>query len=180
MRLFIAVPISAKAKDQLVDLQQPIEGVRWEPKDKLHLTIKFLGDTASKQVRCLQQQLGTIQQAAFSLSLQGMGYFPKGKQPKVLWAGVKKSQQLIDLHHKVEKVCTGMGFDADSRPFKPHITLGRINGVPKRDMMSFINEHKQFRIPELPVHEFVLYESKLDSTGAKHSRVETFSLPSTD
>lgn len=176
MRLFIAIPLPDRVRSQLIDLTQPIEGVRWEEQHKLHLTLKFLGDTDYERARALQDQLESISCPAFTIGLKGLGYFPQGKQPKVLWVGVKKSRPLTSLYKSVEEQCTSMGFEGDDRTFKPHITLGRTNGAPKRDVMSFINQHKQFRLPEVPVAEFVLYESKLDPNGAKHSRLKTFTL----
>lgn len=180
MRLFVAVPIPPEVKEQLVERQQPIEGVRWEARNKLHLTLKFLGDTDPKQAHRLGTKLNNIAQPAFSISIKGVGYFPEGQHPKVLWAGIRQSKQLTRLKNSVEEVCVEMGFEPDSRPFKPHITLGRNKGAPKRDVMSFINQHKQLRIPEVKVQQFVLYESKLDTTGAKHSRLKTCTLGSLD
>lgn len=176
MRLFIALPLPGSVKEQLTDLKQPIEGVRWEQENKLHLTLKFLGDTEYDRARELQQKLEAISVSAFSMSLKGFGYFPKGNQPKVLWTGVKKNKSLTALQQAVEHECTAMGFDPETRSFKPHITIARTNGASKRDVMSFINQHKQFQLPDVPVDEFVLYESKLDPNGAKHSRLKTFSL----
>lgn len=176
MRLFIALPLPGPVKEQLVDMKQPIDGVRWEQKSKLHLTLKFLGDTNYDRARQLQEKLNAIECPSFAISLKGFGYFPKGNQPKVLWTGVKKSQLLTRLQQTIEDECTAMGFDPESRSFKPHITIARTNSASKRDVMSFINQHKKFQITDVPVEEFVLYESKLDANGAKHSRIKTFSL----
>ena len=176
MRLFIALPMPDKVKDRLVELQQPINGVRWQDKQKLHLTLKFLGDTEPEKVRTLQDQLQQVNQESFSIILTGFGYFPEGKKPSVLWTGIEQSDPLTSLYQKIEQVCTSLGFEENTRPFKPHVTIARINGGQKRDVMSFINQHKQFRMENVPVDEFVLYESKLDPEGAKHIRLRTFLL----
>ncbi|HKK46715.1 MAG TPA: RNA 2',3'-cyclic phosphodiesterase [Balneolaceae bacterium] len=175
MRLFIALPLPDSVKEHLSALKQPNEGMRWQD-GKYHLTLKFLGDTEDGKAREVQQTLGKINVTPFTMSLDGFGYFPKRGQPKVLWVGVEENKQLFELQKKIEDACSLIGFEPESRPFKPHITLARMNGVAKRDVMSFINQHKQFQIPEIPVKEFVLYESKLHSDGAIHIRVRTFLL----
>lgn len=176
MRLFIALPIPQFVKQQLVDLEQPIGGVRWQSENQIHLTLKFLGETGSEQANDLKSHLGDITLPAFTISLKGFGYFPQGKRPRVLWTRIKKSTPLVTLQQTVEDYCREIGFEAENRSFKPHITIARINGASKRDIMSFINQHKQFQISEIPIEEFVLYESKLDSEGARHSRLKTFPL----
>jgi 2'-5' RNA ligase len=176
MRLFIALPIPESVKQQIAELHQPIEGVRWQKQSQIHLTLKFLGNTDEEHARELQRNLDEIEQQAFQLDINGFGYFPEGKQPKVLWSGITPNTLLVDLRNTIEDVCTSLGFEVESRPFKPHITLGRVKEASKREIMSFINQHKHFRIPEIPVTEFVLYESELHSDGAVHSRVNTYRL----
>jgi 2'-5' RNA ligase len=176
MRLFVALPIPAYVKEQLADLNQPIDGARWQEPSQIHLTLKFLGETNSDRTQDLIIHLQNIVLSAFSISIKGFGYFPKGKHPKVLWAGVSKNKALVKLQSKVEKTCVELGFKAENRSFKPHITIARLKGTPKRDIVTFINQHKQFRVLDIPIKEFVLYESLLDSKGAKHSRVKTFPL----
>lgn len=176
MRLFIALPIPDTVKQQLAELYQPIEGVRWQKQSQIHLTLKFLGDTQEEHASELQRKLDKIEHPAFHMDLEGLGYFPKGKQPKVLWAGITPNDLLVDLRNTIENVSTSLGFEAESRPFKPHITLARVKGESKREIMSFINQHKRFRIPEIPVSEFVLYESSLHPDGAVHSRVNAYQL----
>lgn len=176
MRLFIAIPIPTFVTSQLTDLCQPIDGLRWQDEDKMHLTLKFLGDTDDEKALELQERLASIDFAAFTLTIKGLGYFPKGKHPKVVWAGLERNSSLLKLQRDVEQTCSSMGFEAEDRPYHPHITLGRVKGASKRDVLSFINEHKQFQIPNVPIEEFVLFESKLDSEGAIHNRLKTYKL----
>ncbi len=180
MRLFIAVPLPDTVTDQFADLQQPIDWLRWQDRNQLHITLKFLGETDPERVPEINQNLSQIQLPAFSMTIKGFGYFPKDKQPRVLWSGIDNNQSLQKLQQSVEQTCTDIGFDAEGRPFKPHITIARIDGGSKRDVMSFINQHKKFSIPDVPVDEFVLYESKLSSEGATHIRKKSFNLTYND
>lgn len=176
MRLFIALPILKSVKRKLANLQQSIDGVRWQQESQIHLTLKFLGETDQSETQNLKTHLKSIAVPGFSITLNGFGYFPHGKQPRVLWARVKNNNSLTKLHREIEKTCVELGFEAENRPFKPHITIARVNGASKREIMSFVNQHKQFQISDVSVEEFVLYESKLSPKGAKHVRLKTFSL----
>lgn len=180
MRLFIALPIPKSVKKQLAELQQSIKGVRWQQQGQIHLTLKFLGNTGQERARELQKSLDKIKYQAFHIDLEGFGYFPSGKQPKVLWAGIGAGESLFELQNTIEDTCTSVGFDAETRPFKPHITLARVKGGSKGDIISFINKHKQFYIPDIPINEFVLYESKLYPDGVVHNRLSTFPLEDDD
>jgi 2'-5' RNA ligase len=176
MRLFIAIPLPDSVIQQLIDLQQPIDGVRWQNHNQFHITLKFLGETDPGRVPHLMQSLDNIDLPVFSITLSGFGYFPEGKQPRVLWTAIKRNESLVKLHKAVEEVCTGLGFETENRPFKPHITIARVDGTPKRDVMSFIDQYKKFSIPGVTVDEFVLYESKLHREGAKYIRKNTIKL----
>jgi len=176
MRLFIAIPLPKSVKRCLSELEQPIEGVRWQKGGQYHLTLKFLGNTDEGKVELLQQKLSEIDFSAFSISINRFGYFPQGRHPKVLWVGIKESKKVVDLYDCIEDKCVSIGFEADNHSFQPHITLARTKGARKRDVLSFINEHKQFCIPNIAVNDFVLYESRLHPNGAKHIRLKTFPL----
>lgn len=179
MRLFIAISLPDPVRRRLSDLKQSIEGVRWQRQKQLHITLKFLGDTPEERLNPLVNKLQGVDQQAFVISIKGLGYFPKGRRdPRILWAGVSNHTKLVRLHSRIEEKCVAMGYKAEGHPFKPHITLGRIKNTAKRDILSFINQHKRFVIPEIAVTKFVLYESKLRSEGAVHKKIEHFPLTS--
>lgn len=168
MRLFIAIPMPEKVGDELSRLQQPIGGVRWEQKDKYHLTLKFLGNTESHKLEELQSTLDAINCSAFSMTMEGVGYFPRGGSPRVLWAGIHKDQPLQELQQTVEDLCTDLDFEPEQRSFKPHVTIGRVKDTPKNVITSFVEQNQDFRIDDIPVNKVVLYESKLHPDGARH------------
>src|SRR5699024_4270767 len=115
-------------------------------------------------------------QPAFTLSLKGVSYFPERGQPRVLWAGIEESIFLRSLRDKVEKVCVSQGFEAGNKSFKPHITLARGEDIPKNDILQFIKQHRSFGMRNIPIGQYVLYESKLHARGAEHIVLKTFPL----
>lgn len=176
MRLFIAIPIPDAVKKKLIDLQQPIDGVRWQAKEQMHLTLKFVGDVDAQLAKSLQNKLDEIEHPSFAIDLKQMGYFPEGGSPRVLWIGLREHSSLMELHQKVEQKSQEVGIAPEDRPYKPHITLGRTEGVSKRTVNAYVNQHKKFTVRDIKMDQFVLYESKLHPDGAKHSRLQTFPL----
>lgn len=162
----------------MLDLRQPIDGMQWQSKEQMHLTLKFVGEVDETTAGELQEELGKVDHPEFSMTIAGVGYFPEGKHPKVVWAGIKENANLRNLHQKVEDRCENMGIIPENRPFRPHITIGRTKNTSKRAVTSFINQHKTFTLRDIPVSEFVLYESKLHPDGARHHRLQTYSLKS--
>lgn len=176
MRLFIAIPLSKTVKQKLLDLQQPIKGLCWQGPEQMHLTLKFVGEVNHQKATELREKLEEIDYPAFTISIEGVGYFPEGKHPKVVWAGVSENSLLAELHQEVEERCKEIGIPPENRLYRPHITLARAKNVSKRAVSSFINQHKKFSICDVPVNDFVLYQSKLHADGARHSRLQIFSL----
>lgn len=176
MRLFIAIPLSKRVKQKLLDLQQPIDGIRWQSQEQMHLTLKFVGEVDKTTASELREELDNIVHPGFFMTIAGIGYFPEGGQPNVIWMGIKENRTLAELHQKVERACEEVGIAPEDRPYKAHITLGRAKNVSKRAVNSFINQHKKFAMPDVQINEFVLYQSKLHADGARHSRLQTFPL----
>ncbi|MEL7832520.1 RNA 2',3'-cyclic phosphodiesterase [Fodinibius sp. Rm-B-1B1-1] len=176
MRLFIAIPISDAVKQKIGDLQQPIEGIRWQENEQMHLTLKFVGEADMQLKKSLQKRLDEIEHPTFTIDLKGFGYFPERGRPKVLWIGLRENSSLRVLQQKVEQKCQAVGIAPEDRPYKPHVTMARVQGASKRTVNAFINEHKKFTVRDMMINQFVLYKSKLQPDGAQHSRLQTFLL----
>jgi 2'-5' RNA ligase len=176
MRLFIAIPLSENLKSKMTRIQKPVEGIKWQGRDQLHLTLRFLGEASPDRLSVLRNQLGNIEQAPFRLNINGTGVFPNMRSPRIIWAGVKKSEPLDDLHEAVEKQCCSVGFDAEKRSFKPHITFGRV----KSASVKVVKELLESGQPEVSLSEiancFNLYRSETHPEGAAHSIIETYPL----
>ncbi len=177
MRLFIAIDIPDWSKQQLKELQDPNLGVSWTTPDTMHLTLRFIGNVEEpgKQQE-LAGQLSSIQMPVFEMTIKDLGYFPPRKHPKIIWAGIENNSLLTELQQAIEHACRAADFEPDKRSYIPHITIGRVKNASKKEVNTFFNQNKRVWIEEIPVTEFVLYESKLDSDGARHYPLERFGL----
>lgn len=138
-RTFVAISVSQATRESLAAMQRALAGrglkARWTLPEQFHVTLKFLGEIDAATVDRL---ILAVQEAAhlrrpFELSFQGVGAFPDWNRPRVLWARVATgSDALIDLAHGVEAATVQAGFAPWDRPFRPHLTLGRVKEIGAR------------------------------------------------
>lgn len=134
LRAFIAVEIPATVQEEIhaaiAGLQKTLgpDLVRWVSARNLHLTLKFLGDISPASVEILQQTLKTEagQHPPFELRLEGLGAFPNPRRPRVIWIGFAAPPALESLQRGIEAASARLGYEAEERPFSPHLTLGRV------------------------------------------------------
>jgi 2'-5' RNA ligase len=110
-----------------------------------------------------------------ALDFRGLGFFPNEKHPRVFWAGVETSPNLKILAAEIENAMQKIGIPQESRPFSPHLTLARFE--PPRlaeQLRSAIQEHEARDFGSLRASQFHLIESKLKSSGAEYTTVESF------
>ncbi len=173
MRAFIALELSAQLRSELgrlVERLRPGLGkVGWVKPDKMHLTLKFLGEIdegrADLIAEGLRQACGRLPQ--FSFEAVGIGCFPSARRPRVVWAGIEgEIERARELQRGVDAALAPLGFEPEGRPFSPHITLGRARGPVRSDLLeAAIDGHKGVRFGGQRVTEAVLMRSRLRPGG---------------
>ena len=183
LRTFIALPLPDEWIGQLgatiTDLSRALpHGVRWVSPDGIHLTLKFLGATDSRVVpRILDAIVENFAEASSpTLSLSVLGTFPAGKNPRVIWAGVSGGAEgLEDLHLRAEQAVSRLGWSMDGRPFRPHLTLGRVRDrVNTRQRQAISDTVARARLPAVRnwrPDTVRLYRSLLTPRGARYSNL---------
>ena len=175
-RLFVAIDLPEEINEQLADIGGHLDGIRWYDAHQLHMTLKFIGEVQRVKFESIREKLNQINGDAFELTVDGLGYFPPKRHPRVIWAGVQENAKLLGLQQDIEDVLSKEGIEPDNRKFKPHITLGKNIAVNKRKVEQFINdEGHDLLIQQVPVNQFKLYSSELNPQGAIH-RIEQIYL----
>lgn len=177
MRLFVAIDLPDTVKDQLDTLQTCIPTARWVKRQQMHLTLFFLGET--DRLPDIKNSLASIETPPFSLTLTGVGRFPKRHRqpPRVLWVGIDAEPALAQLHEQVTTALAEIGFEPEHRPFSPHITLARFKTrEPLPEVDALLNAHGAFRVPSIAITEFVLFSSALTPQGPLYEREAVFAL----
>jgi 2'-5' RNA ligase len=131
MRLFVALNLPKKERQRIQRAARPLreEGfpVRWVDLDNFHVTLKFLGDMRKPTLEPIQETLDRVGAATtpFDATVTGFGAFPTIRKPSVLWAGVDATPELRCLKQDLEWGLSDLGFEKETRAFRPHLTLGR-------------------------------------------------------
>jgi 2'-5' RNA ligase len=171
IRAFIAVQLPAEAKKELglvADVlagQVPERSVRWVKPDLMHITLRFLGETAVSKLDTIFQVMDRIanDQTALKLHLHGTGCFPNAKRPRVIWVGLAgQVPELAGFKRGLDSGLVDLGWEMEERPFKPHLTLGRVKDARKLPGLSWDVDVKEREIPVTAVH---LIESQLTRKG---------------
>lgn len=135
IRAFIAVELPPPIKQELDRVskvfaaQLPPRAVRWVQPEKMHLTLRFLGDTAVNQLPDLSRALDQLaaEHPSFPLQLNQPGCFPNPKRPRVIWVGVTgEKAALLALKQGLDQRLEPLGWAAEGKPFSAHLTIGRV------------------------------------------------------
>lgn len=142
--------------------------VKWTLRENWHVTLLFLGDLVEEQARRAQEILTSWRppRRGLELELQGVGAFPQTAEARVLWLGVARQQELLDLQSLLESVYLREGFEVDEREYHPHLTLARFRNPLNATELVKLGGRKFFG--RYWVKEVVLYESVLQGHYPKY------------
>lgn len=182
-RTFIAhiVHISDQLKEQIGEIKHNVKGLnmKWVELNNLHFTLAFLGDTMPEQISNVKEKLGvlTMKYPPFNIRLSHLGVFRNLRDPQVLWLGIEANKTLETIYYDVQKLIKDQGFKSESRPFSPHLTLGRVkNYLPYHNLQDVITQHGSAIHELTPVSTVVYFESILSSSGAVYNPIQTYQL----
>lgn len=170
MRLFVALAIPDTVAASLFLLQGGVPGARWQTREQLHLTLRFIGDTDGREAAAIDEALAAITAPGFTLQLKGTGSFG-GNKPRDLWAGVEPNPALDHLQKKIGSALQRIGTAPDARKFTPHVTLARLKAAPMAKVTEFLTFNALYASTCFVVDRFGLYSSQLTSDGSIY-RVE--------
>ncbi len=177
VRTFVALDIDNVVRSralQLIDyFRQARADVKWVEPENLHITLKFLGDVPSREIYhvCQAVQKAAASIEPFSICVQGAGAFPDALRPRTIWLGLTSGlQELGELHRRVEDALFELGYPREGRPFKAHLTLGRVRrsspGLAR--LAQLIHEQADYEAAATSVEEVVVYSSELSPDGPSY------------
>jgi 2'-5' RNA ligase len=183
LRLFIAIEIPPVIKSQIAfvinELKVSNADVRWEQLEKLHLTLKFFGDTKEEllpQMVLLLEKVAA-QTSSFSLRYSGIGCFPNKREPKVIWVGAEEPNTILQtLIESLETSLASLGFEREKRRFHPHATIGRVKS--QRNIGDLLRKMESTTLDCQPteVSQIVLITSELKPSGSEYATLKKFPL----
>lgn len=185
MRLFVALEIPAAVRENLATLMKKLSALekqssgkkaRWVRPENLHVTLKFIGETAPHKLDEIVTALLAVQSGQpAELQFRGWGFFPDEKRPRVLWAGIDASPNLAAIAGDIEQQLEPLGFPLEKRAFTPHLTLARFEPPTISERLrAVVRENAERDFGALRANEFHLIESKLKPSGAEYTTLHSF------
>ena len=170
MRLFFAFHIPEAENDRVhevvTSLAPRLPGARWIPRDNRHVTVRFLGSVEEASLGDVKEaaRRACRSVAAGSVSLEGIGSFPRPSRARVLWAGVRDDGgTAAALFEHLEEALEESGWTREERGYPPHLTLARFK-VPTALPAGLADALEPG--PSFPLGNLILMESKLSPKGA--------------
>lgn len=169
-RLFFAIAIPPKIQKQLVQWRAerfPADAGVPVVAANMHMTLAFLGEVSAEKQRALTAMAGRIRQPGFTLHLDDAGQWLRSR---VVWLGTRQPPRgLLQLANMLRAQAARSGCYQSPQPFHPHLTLLR-------------HAAQAVSIPppgfhwEIPVTEFVLYESRVVGHRTRYTPLQRWTL----
>jgi RNA 2',3'-cyclic 3'-phosphodiesterase len=180
MRLFCAVELSEAVKAEAGQIAARLaEGlgssatraVTWVAPPAMHLTVRFIGEADDTLAAEIRRRVGEpFELAPFHVTVSGVGAFPASGPPRVVWLGIREgAAELARVNADLESRFEGLGLSRDDRPFRAHLTLGRVKGPLGPGARQVIASSSAASAGRCPVERVTLFESRLSPSGARYT-----------
>lgn len=184
IRSFIAVEIDDTARTKLAAMQDMLKKagghVSWVAPRNIHCTLLFLGDlfpaAADSAANALTRATAGIK--SFAVEIAGLGFFGSARSPRIIWTGMTGATgALVELQGKIADAVLQAGLKPDLKPFKPHLTIGRVRSNRNAAaLVAAIEAGKDTSFGKLVVQRVVLMKSTLGSQGPEYSVLQAMAL----
>lgn len=185
VRVFFAIDLPAATREQLTVFMNRVKrmakphAIRWTKPENLHITLQFLPEVHSQDLPSLianvREQLA-IDINQLMITFGALQLFPHPFRPRVLVLDVAPQATLSGLSSLVGKGVAASQLPVEDRPFRAHLTLGRIKQPQGLDL-KFIS---QFATPPavdpFGVKDIVLFRSEPQPEGSHYSVLERIDL----
>ncbi|MCX5991702.1 MAG: RNA 2',3'-cyclic phosphodiesterase [Chloroflexi bacterium] len=192
VRSFIAIELPAEVRAELASIEEKLKVrrhsfVKWADPESIHLTLKFLGSVSGETIPEIVEAMSLVAQPVcpFTLQIGGTGAFPNWQRPQIVWVGVGGEMgRLATLQRELEAALSPLSFPPESRPFSPHLTLGRLRErVTPEDRRRFGLWAQSVKFEaslSFEVNAVRLMKSQLTSSGPIYSELALVKLKARD
>lgn len=183
VRAFIAIELPSTIVKSLEEIQDNLRDtankIAWVKPDNIHLTMKFLGNIETDKAHAIEKILKNIvsQISIGKLSVKGVGAFPTINNPRVIWVGVEDDKNLLNIYTQLEEGLASLGFKKEDRPFKPHLTLGRVKFLKdKKGLKERLEKFADIKFASFIVDSLILFKSELTPEGSLYTKLKEVKL----
>jgi 2'-5' RNA ligase len=161
--------------EEIERLRRAGPDVTWVAAENLHVTLRFLGRIEESQVGPLAAAVAVAVSplAPFEATVGGLGAFPTRGRARVIWAGVAEgAPAMVRAAAAVEAALVPFGFQPESRPFAPHVTLGRRREPrPDRRLAAALEAGAARPFGQTRIDHVSLMRSDLSPRGARYTEL---------
>ncbi|MCK9356553.1 MAG: RNA 2',3'-cyclic phosphodiesterase [Dehalococcoidia bacterium] len=135
VRVFIAIELPSDVREELSQVANRLRArcsvgqLKWVAVNSIHLTLKFLGEIPVSRLEAVRDAAAASCAGVGDLALEmgGIGAFPGSSRPRVIWVGLEGDvPRLVSLAERLDRGLQVLGFERESRPFSPHLTVARV------------------------------------------------------
>lgn len=183
IRAFLAMETSKDVLQAMSRLQEKLKReisgrISWTRSEGQHLTLKFFGDISPEDVKNISSavQNSVALRLPVNLKIEKLGVFPDARKPRVLWCGITGDVEKLSIFQKqLDSDFADIGFPREDRPFRAHLTLGRIKDPHGLTGISeALAKYSAFTTGEFTSKELVLFQSNLTPQGAVYTKLALF------
>jgi 2'-5' RNA ligase len=181
MRLFAGIDLPTEVRENLAALigtLRPCARLNWSPAANLHITTKFIGEWPEHRLDALVAELQSLPpRQPIGIALQGLGWFPNARAPKIFWVGVQADGGLAELARHTDETVARQGVLPEKRPFSPHLTLARIREqIPLARLQAAVAALPSEDFGKFTASRFHLFLSQPAASGSVYSKIAEFPL----
>ena len=179
IRTFVAIELPENIQFDIRKLQHAFTSyrfdIRWVKPLNMHLTIKFLGDVDPADLDTIGKLLSDIAGnfPRFDLIPRGLGVFPSLKRPRVIWIGIAGQTDVLgSIQQSVNGGLNEIGFTTEKRPFRGHLTFGRIKSrIDQNRLLDAFHAQQKFVSKSFTVEHLVMFKSELTPGGPIYTKL---------
>jgi 2'-5' RNA ligase len=187
VRLFVACEVPDEVKGGIANVieqlkNESVSDVRFIRSDGVHVTLKFLGEVPVKKLPAVKLaiQEAVVGHQPFELELSNIGTFGGREGLRIMWVGVAGDVLRLEaLVRSVNAALAVVGFEPERRPFRPHLTLGRVRdeiGTRRRAEIEVAVGKTVVPPISWRTSHVSLMRSRISSAGASYDLLATFPL----
>lgn len=187
MRLFTAVRLEAGIRDAVAAAVSSLRSdpglgsaIKWVEPENLHITLQFLGEVPPRAGDALVEAwVSPLVSTAARVSLGQVAPFPSRGRLRGVWVDVRCGDgAFLALRDAVQVRLTPLGYKSEDRPFRPHLTIGRLRRTASLPRRRLVERLSGVSLPSRawPVREVVLFESRPGRPGPTYHPLAEISL----
>lgn len=182
IRVFFAIDLPQTIKENVSEFIETLKkryrskNIRWTKITNLHITLHFLQALHTERLQKLitQVQEGMHECSPFTFTLDSLRLYPNPYRPRVIVVEIKPQDELKHLVQLMGTGISAMGYEVETRPFRGHLTLGRIKN-PRSVHLDFLADYP---LPKDVIHvsEVILFRSEPTPEGSTYTQIATLPL----